>query len=433
MAAPKRIAKDISLDQVYLHHENPRHERYESQSEVIDYLCSNESVLPLARDIVQHGLNPLERFAVFRDDTGDDENKPAFIVGEGNRRVCAIKLLADPDLAPPRLRQSIENLAVDWNGLETIPAVVFHDMDDLDLWLDRIHQGPQGGVGRKEWNADQKQRHSGSSKNRIALALLDYAEHRSFISSEDRKGKLTTVQRYASNKVFQETLGIDSSKPDEVCRNRTEEDFNLLLRRFIADLQNQPGDVNSRSNSPQIEEYARKLGTTAGQSHDRIDPESVQASSTKSKTQRRQKTTKLKKPTKLPYDSEIAAKLIVLNSYKLQNLYNSVCSIRFTDHTPLLAIGTWAFFESLSAKAGREDGASFPSFFSKSRLQRYGLGAGRKTKPINEAITRISEFGNTTKHHETAAAFNGEQLSNDLETLREVIVKCADEAISKMS
>ena len=430
MATPKRTEKDISLDQIFLHHENPRHERYESQSEVIDYLCSNEYVLPLARDIVQHGLNPLERFAVFRDDTSDESESPAYIVGEGNRRVCAIKLLADPDLAPPGIRQSFENLAAQWSGVDTLPTVVFHDMEDLNLWLDRIHQGPQGGVGRKDWNADQKQRHSGSNKNRIALALLDYAEQKSFISPEDRKRKLTTVQRYAGNKIFQETLGLDSTKPDEVCRNRTEEDFDLLLRQFVADLLNRPGDVNSRSKSPQIEEYARKLSTVPGQSRDRIDPEPVKAEGEDQKSRQR-RVPKPKKPTKLPYDSEIAAKLIALNSYKLQNLYTSICSISLRDHTPLLAVGTWAFFESLTAKAGRRSSTSFPDFFSKQRLQQYGLGRGRDLNAFREALTRISEFGNTTKHHETAAAFNGEQLVNDMETLRDLIVKCADEAIAK--
>ena len=278
MTQQERVEIELSLNQVFLHHENPRHELYESQAEVIDYLCSNELVLPLASDIVQHGLNPLERFAVFRNDPEEDSDAPAYIVGEGNRRVCAIKLLADPELAPPRIRKSLEKLAREWRAFDSIPAVVFQDMEDLNLWLDRIHQGLQGGVGRKEWNADQKQRHSGSNRNRIALALLDYAEQRSIITPEDRKGKLTTVQRYASNKVFQETLGLDSSKPDEVCRNRTESDFDLLLRQFISDLLNRGGEVNSRSNSPQIEEYARKLGTVAGQSRDRIDPEPVNIS-----------------------------------------------------------------------------------------------------------------------------------------------------------
>lgn len=432
MTIPKRTEDSISLHRIFLHHDNPRHEPYETQGEVIDYLCRNENVSQLARDIVTHGLNPLERFALFRDNAEESATEAAYIVGEGNRRICAIKLLTDPDLAPPNIRKSFERLANEWDEISEVPAVIFDDMDDLNLWLDRIHQGPQGGVGRKDWNADQKQRHSGSNKNRIALALLDYSEKKGFIAFEDRKRKLTTVQRYAGNAVFRETLGLDATKPDEVCRNRTPDDFDLLVRQFIADLLNRSDEVNSRSNSPQIEFYARNLGMIDGQSRERIEPEPIDRESrTKAKSGRRPRPGKHSRAKRLPYDAEIAAKLRTLKGLKLQNLYNSLCSIPLQEHTPLLAIGTWSFFETLTAKAGRGPSASFPSFFNKSRLQQYQLGKGLQTKPIREAFERISSYGNTTKHHDTAAAFNSDQLANDLETLRDLIVRCAEEAIGR--
>jgi hypothetical protein len=50
-----------------------------------------------------------------------------------------------------------------------------------------IHDGVQGGVGRKDWNADQKARHFGvSNRNRVALAVLDAAEAMGLISKEER-------------------------------------------------------------------------------------------------------------------------------------------------------------------------------------------------------------------------------------------------------
>ena len=189
MNSPRRIEKTISIDRVFLHHENPRHEPYESQSQVIEYLCRHEDVYQLARDIVKHGVNPLERFAVFRDEDSDDDDA-VYIIAEGNRRVCAIKLLSDPDLAPPSRRKEFERIGRDWSGIYELPSIVFEDRDDLNLWLERTHHGPQGGIGRKDWNAVQKQRHSGSSKNRIALAILDYAEANKFISSQGRKENL---------------------------------------------------------------------------------------------------------------------------------------------------------------------------------------------------------------------------------------------------
>ena len=432
MIIPKRTEESISLDRVFLHRENPRHEPYDTQAEVIEYLCRHENVLPLARDIVRHGLNPLERFAVFRGEAPGGAGEVPYIVGEGNRRVCAIKLLADPDLAPPDKRRNFERLADEWEGIDTLPTVIFENPDDLDLWLERIHQGAQGGIGRKDWNADQKQRHSGSNKNRIALALLDYAQCKGFISTDARRGKLTTVQRYASNAVFRETLGLDASEPDEVYRNRTSDDFELLVRQFIADLINRPDVVNSRSNRPEIEDYARELGTIEGQTRERIEPEPISAASGDGrKRARRSRPGKQSRPKRLPYESEVAAKLKGLKSFKLQHLYNSLCSVPLQENTPLLAVGTWSFFETLTAKVGRAPNTAFPDFFSKERLAHYGLGRGPQIKPLREAIVRISDYGNTTKHHDTAAAFNGDQLANDLETLKELIIKCADEAFAK--
>jgi hypothetical protein len=46
---------EVEVDRIFLDQENPRHKPYETQSEVIDYLCNHESILSLARDIVAYG------------------------------------------------------------------------------------------------------------------------------------------------------------------------------------------------------------------------------------------------------------------------------------------------------------------------------------------------------------------------------------------
>jgi hypothetical protein len=68
------------------------------------------------------------------------------------------------------------------------------------------------------------------------------------------------------------------------------------------------------------------------------------------------------------------------------------------------------------------------SFFSKSRLQNYGLATGKGDKAIYEALRRVSASGDVTKHDATAAMFNGEQLANDMDTLKNLIIRCAEEA-----
>jgi len=165
MTKAKRTERVTPLDRVFLHHEKPRHDPYETQGQVIDYLCSSEEVVQLARDIAQHGLSPFDRFGVIKDhDTeGDDAT---YTAAEGNCRLCALKLITDPELAPPERKSFFEAQAAAWSPITQIPCVVIEDQDDLDHWLKRRHHGYAGGIGQKPWNADQKARHSGANQQK---------------------------------------------------------------------------------------------------------------------------------------------------------------------------------------------------------------------------------------------------------------------------
>ncbi len=431
MAQPKRIERIIPSDRIFLHHENPRHEPYETQGQVIEYLCDNEEVWQLARDIAQHGLSPLDRFGVIKEHDDTDDDNSTYISAEGNRRLCALKLLTDPELAPPERKSQFEKLTETWTPISDLPCVIFEDHDDLDLWLKRRHQGPAGGIGQKPWSADQKSRHSGaSSRNRVALAFLDYAERESLISNDDRKRRLTTVQRYLGNPVMRETLGLDSSDPDDIKRNRTDEDFKLLSKEFISDILADDPEVSSRQNKESIEAYARKLSATPRQNHQRIEAEPITPEL--EKPRRRSRTRKATRPQRLPWDAKISDTLKALRNWKLQNLYHSICNISLQENTPLLAVGAWSFFETLTARAGREPQTDFYSFLSQDRLIKYGLGSNKtQVNPLREAIQRIQNYGNTTKHHDTAASFNGDQLFNDMDSLNNLILKVIEGAISQ--
>ncbi len=431
MSKPKRIERVISLDRIFLNHENPRHEPYDTQSQTIDWLCANEEVLQLARDITGHGISPLDRFGVYKDlDTGGTDE--TFIAGEGNRRLCALKLLTDPDLAPPQRRAHFERLAEEWTPITELPCVIFEDQEDLDIWLKRRHHGQAGGIGQKSWNADQKARHSGAtSRNRVALAFLDYAEQEELISAEGRKRRLTTVQRFLSNPVMRETLGLDMSDPDNIARNRTEEDFKLLSQQFISDMLDENPQIHSRQNKTNIESYARELGSLGGQSHKRVESEPLTPDPQKPKPKRRKRPGKAKRRKHLPYQSEIADALKTLGNWKLHSLYHSICDVLLQENTPLLAVGTWSFFETLTALAGRKPEINFHSFLSQQKISDYKLGTGQQIKPLRQAVQRILDYGNVTKHHSTAAAFNGDQLANDLDSLEELILKIIEDAISQ--
>ena len=420
----------IEVDRIFLYEENPRHERIESEPEIIEYLCKDEQVFNLARSISEAGLNPLALLGVVQiPGSGAAATKKSYQSWEGNRRLCAIKLLNDPDLAPPHLRKDFARIASesDHVPIKKITCVAFDNHDDLKFWMGIIHNGAQAGVGRSDWDTQQKERFFGSGRNRVALAVLDAAESMGLITKEEREGKITTVQRFLGREMVKDAIGIDASNPDDVTYNRPLEDFQRRLGTFINDLR-EAVRVTSRHNQTQIDAYGRKLARASGITGERIEPLSLK-SAAKAKVKRSKRPKHPRKLTHLEYDKDLAAALEAIRSTKLESLYYSVCYVNI-DHTPLLTIGLWAFVESLCALAGKNDSVDFVAFCSNQRLGDHGFGKG-KAGPIREALTRIQRHGNATKHHEIAGSFDGKQLNNDLATVTPLLIKIAESIAAK--
>ena len=416
--------ESIELDSIYLDKENPRHVAFRTEDEVIEHLCNADQVAELADDIVKEGVNPLERWALIPDRKNPDGTLSTFIVVEGNRRLCALKLLADPDRAPSKLQRRFKHLASKWQPILAIDAAIFNNRNVARKWIERNHGGLQGGAGRKPWDAEQKARFTGDIKNKMAQDLLDYAEAEGLIASTDRHRKLTTVSRYLGNRAFRKMLGITQDQDKNLCRDRPVSDFNKLVERFMNDLIE--GIANSRQNKADFERYAYRLNRLAGFEGSRLEKlEPVTSSGSKVKSPNTKPGPKKPRPIKnIAYYQEIADKLEQSGSQKLTNLYHSLCKVRLDDHAPLLAVGAWAFFECLAALDDCK--TEFPGFFN-GRLTSYGLVDKAAIRDIKTALDHISNHGNTTKHSQVSGHFDGQQLANDMQTLRPLIVACLDE------
>ncbi|WP_339026622.1 hypothetical protein WI604_17785 [Bradyrhizobium symbiodeficiens] len=420
-----REIKETEVERIFLYEENPRHEPLESQPEIIEHLCKDEQVLNLARSIAEEGPNPLEIVGLV-EVPGTGRNKKNFVVWEGNRRICAIKLLNDPDLAPAHFRKDIARLAEDYKAIESVPAVVFDDHEELRFWMGIIHGGQQGGIGRKDWNADQKQRHTGSNRNKIALAVLDVSEKMGLLSKEERSGKLTTAQRHLNSEDVRQALGIDASDLNNIKYTIPIDEFKSQLSTFIGDLKNND-KVNSRNNKTAIDKYGRTLAKSLSGDHSKPTAITKAASSASRKTTRKAP----RKAPKIPhiqYHRDLADALATLASGKLERLHYSICDISLEHHAPLLTVGVWAFVESLTALAGRNQSTDFVSFYSNNKISQLGIGG--KPNALREALTRIQHNGNTTKHHEIAASFDGEQLANDFDTIAPLLMKTIADIIA---
>src|SRR5579872_2795700 len=89
-------SKKLSVTSLLLDQQNPRLPQSGGafgQRQIIDELVTHDSVYELAKDIAAQGFFPTEVLLGVRD--GDQ-----VVVIEGNRRLAALKLLINPELAP---------------------------------------------------------------------------------------------------------------------------------------------------------------------------------------------------------------------------------------------------------------------------------------------------------------------------------------------
>ena len=245
----------------HLDDKNPRHDIINDQQKIIEYLLRDEQVKPLAKDISIHGLNPIELPAIFKDEEG------RYVALEGNRRLCSSKLLIDPDKAPEGSKAHFKKLA---QNAKIIPnqvlCVIFNNRDAADVWLDRRHNGQQGGIGIKSWDAEQQNRRNlknkKSDENALAQTLLDYARERGFLTNKEKK-IVTTAARYLGNPVFRRCAGIVSGRSDaNVEINVGFDEFDIFLNAFCEDLSNTSKNnkrVSSRSTKEDWIAYAETL------------------------------------------------------------------------------------------------------------------------------------------------------------------------------
>ena len=431
MDSSKYNRQFIQLDKIFLDLNNPRHIPHPSEVETINYLCENEDIFNLAKDIALYGLNPLENLAVVKDNkTG------TYVVVEGNRRLCAIKLLNDPYRAPQKLQKKFSELSKNWKDISELEVIVIEDKENVDLWLTRIHAGQQQGIGRRQWDSEQKTRHFGDSKNTLAQLLLDYAEKEGLLTTDTRRGKLSVVQRFLTNHDFKNLIGI-SNKIEEFNPSEINMEYFTI---FINDVAKGKIDTRTHSTSEQIREYVQfnKNNEDSSKSDDvnnstcessysiddKIDDGTNIIQNNLENIAEKPQSEPIKnispKPrTKLVNSKDLMDKLKLLNNYKLSKIYYSLNEISVQKHPALITVGIWSFLESLTFLHGRDGGEL--SAYINNKFSSLGFDS-KKHKAIKEAVQRFHESGNTTKHHPTAANFNYEQIINDFEVITPLLI-----------
>lgn len=254
----------VHITQLLLDPENPRHDVIENQKEIIKQLLATEKIDNLAKDIAEQGsLSPLESVGVIPLDDDEDE----YIVVEGNRRVCACLLLNNPDLCPTdSTKVKFEKIKGKSKIPDKVNCTVFDSREDADHWIQLRHEGQLDGRGTKSWSAQEIARYAEkrgrNNPNSQAIKLLDFAVQHAIIADDEKKYfNVTTLQRYLSNPVVRNVLGLQNRV--DLKSKQDLETFKRLVTQFLADARpledGTPGEVNSRSKGDDWRAYANKL------------------------------------------------------------------------------------------------------------------------------------------------------------------------------
>ena len=424
----------IPVDRIHLYERNPRHGEITDPQEIIEYLLEDEQVYELAKSVAEHSTNPLELLGVV-DITPKGAKEPLYEVWEGNRRACAVMLLNDPDLAPPKWRKRFRKLSDAIEPIETIEGRSFEDHGELRFWMRNIHNGMQDGRGRKDWGPDEQHRDNPSRKNAIAFHLLELAEDKGLITRSDRKGKLTTLQRFVEKPTMRDVLGVDDSDPENVRFRRDDDDMDALVAVLTDDLLS--GDIGSRANDEDIAKYASEIEERAGVKELPEDgddqPDDGQPDPTPAPSPTPTPTPWPRASNKIKRFNELVKVLNKLEADKLIGLYSSLTKVSANTNTQLIAVGVWAFIESTAKICGANDPTSFADFFTKGksgRMAGYGVEQ-RQAGVIHDALVRLSRGGNTTKHDATSGTFDHRQIMNDMKVITPMLVLALNKQVKE--
>ncbi len=262
--------EDVAAPFIKLHFDpiNPRGEPEPDEEKIRALFGAQPETLILAAHLAENGQNPLDRIGIV-----EHPRLPGhFVIREGNRRLCAMQLLRDPDRAPTEAtRKAFKKVASEGRPIpDKVPAVLFHEKHKARVWMSVKHEGPQGGLGTVSWGTKEKARfnregETGKTRpknpNRQAEALLTYAVAERLITPEERELiALTTITRYLPN--VRTALALLNT--EDCTTNARPAEFNQALQRLLKDAKDTgtagvKAAVHSRSSSAQRTEYAETL------------------------------------------------------------------------------------------------------------------------------------------------------------------------------
>ncbi|MDP3070522.1 MAG: hypothetical protein Q8N18_09550 [Opitutaceae bacterium] len=275
----------ISLNQLQFHPANPRLPELQgkaSEREIIHELCTRSKIEALARSIADKGYFRQDRLIVFREDKAN-------VVYEGNRRLCALKVLAKPDLAPVGMQRTFRRLSEKAKLPKKIAVEFVPNRFDAEVVMFSKHAGELFTV---DWKPVQQatfiatKLDQGDSVEdlcatyglrrdevvnfRAAVDLYRLArlaeltpEAKALVDDPEQFPHSVVFERVFKPKKSREILGVDITDKGLVVTS-TKERFLPLLAKVLDDAANNRIDTRSLNTEEDQLRYVEQLGFEAG-------------------------------------------------------------------------------------------------------------------------------------------------------------------------
>lgn len=216
MAQEIHEIKLISLADLMFDPENPRLPKEfrgkRDEAAVIAHMLRDESLIELMKSIGQTGYSASEPLLIV-----PEEDK--YIVVEGNRRLAALKLLSNPELATVRRKSVDEVIQEKRHTPELIPCIQYECREDILDYLGYRHI-----TGVKNWGALEKARYLQQLYDRYIGTVgndnIFYVLAKMIGSRRDYVAKLLTSYAMYERANDQAYFGVDIEEKDV--------DFSLL-------------------------------------------------------------------------------------------------------------------------------------------------------------------------------------------------------------
>lgn len=215
-------AKEIRITDILLDTGNYRTGKQDDQRKAFKALIEEQKgkLVVLAKDIIENGLSPLETIMVY----AAPGEKNRYVVIEGNRRIAAMKLALQPDLASDttwhKAFQRVHRVAPGQIPKKIICKIA-PSKEDAYPWIQRRHDTGLKGAGLEPWQAlatlraRAAQGKSAPEHDALEFVLthgqldLDVQER---VMGQDFP--ITNLQRLLSSAYIVQQMELDKGDPD---------------------------------------------------------------------------------------------------------------------------------------------------------------------------------------------------------------------------